>query len=781
MWVSAFQCSDQPVTHALLDRPVLLAGARAFEKLSGAITVRTALNLSASDKTLVFMVPEATASTVLHISSALLVGNHAHSNGVDWLPEIEVRPLFKGDLLIVTPFVSKIKSEFENLSIGNQRLRKLWDVVPLSRYTSTQSQMPRVFLANPGWAMKMTDGRKFGAVIIDATHPRTLSRFSDLLKAAIGYSAIRISVTPPLSQPTLTACGYPDRVVVWLWDPQAKADAERVLGKEMPKPPVFGTKTLWVCEDDAEAANALENLYQHLIGILKQTEGRSYPGFQMVWSVYMRLRNLVVPLTEMEEAASGTWMGTLRRRIESLSSIQGYGNPVWDSTWPDLCETVRATYTIFLKRQETAKFWALATRLEQLLKDRVTVVRVVVGSETELELVRRHLVDIIDGVDDNIAEGRVDIVTPSQEARIVADGFVCHTLLLGPRTSASRHLDLFPSEPVEVFVYPFEAAIEKAAHQRLLTMAAELGSSASRIEFLAKLGLRLPASAVEKDSPSARWPDLQVLGAESGRSVELTRYSETASLLDLSALLTQQYSDKDLHVSSPTDDNLEPSPETGEVVEVTFRQGITLRFPAKHNIDVYFTATGQVERKPVGELQPGWHVISFVDGQYDSLFHRLTEVVEAQLPLKERIAMELWVAAKQKLNEKYPNKRQLHERLRTQGLDATYEALLTWLREGDEGVLAPQHFAEFAELAKASGVYPSEKLIKQTFRSIQKARGRNRVSGRHLCAFLRAVVSGEGYDDALESARFLDAGLGDVLAAVEVLDVASIKAIPRSP
>jgi hypothetical protein len=93
--------------------------------------------------------------------------------------------------------------------------------------------------------------------------------------------------------------------------------------------------------------------------------------------------------------------------------------------------------------------------------------------------------------------------------------------------------------------------------------------------------------------------------------------------------------------------------------------------------------------------------------------------------------------------------------------------------------MAPRHLEEFSALARASGAYPSEHLLSQTFRSVQKARGRNRAAGRKLSAFLRAVVSGDGYDDALESARVVDSGLGDVLAAVEVLDVATVRFIPR--
>ena len=70
-------------------------------------------------------------------------------------------------------------------------------------------------------------------------------------------------------------------------------------------------------------------------------------------------------------------------------------------------------------------------------------------------------------------------------------------------------------------------------------------------------------------------------------------------------------------------------------------------------------------------------------------------------------------------------------------------------------------------------------MLKTTFEAVLCIRSRNRVAGKSLRKFLRAVVSGDGYDDALESARKLDTALGDVLAAVEVLEVQSVRFMRR--
>ena len=63
MWDCAFEVSTQVVTDALLHRPVLPIGGMAFEKVSAAIAVRTALRAQTEEQTLLFLVPEATAST----------------------------------------------------------------------------------------------------------------------------------------------------------------------------------------------------------------------------------------------------------------------------------------------------------------------------------------------------------------------------------------------------------------------------------------------------------------------------------------------------------------------------------------------------------------------------------------------------------------------------------------------------------------------------------------------------------------------------------------------
>ena len=139
-----------------------------------------------------FAVPEATASTARHIVASLLIGDHAHANAQGQVPHVEERHLLRGDIVFVTQAISDGKARLEDLPIGRgQRLSDLWEVTTLSRYTAAKASKPRAFIANPGWLAKTMNGRKFGAVVIDASHPSTFAQLAPLMKAASGCTKLR--------------------------------------------------------------------------------------------------------------------------------------------------------------------------------------------------------------------------------------------------------------------------------------------------------------------------------------------------------------------------------------------------------------------------------------------------------------------------------------------------------------------------------------------------------------------------------------------------------------
>lgn len=777
MWEGAFQVSTQRVTYALLCGGVLPSGGKPFEKVSAAIAVRTALNARAAEQTLLFLVPEVTATTARHIAAALLVGNHAHAGGQGELPQTEVRALFKGDLLFVTPAISDSKGELQEVPIAQyQRLKEYWEVIPFSKYTGRKGDKPRVFLANPGWMLAGTAGRRFGAIVIDASHPRTIEKLPELLAAARGCSSIRIAVAPPVAHPS-PAFGNPAHTCVWVWDPQAIKDAAAAVdGKTRldTETRQGAERVLWVCDSDAPGAKALAELHRKLASASRAAAGRAYPGIQLCWSIYNRLRQLLVPLAQLEQVSSNTWSGNLRARVDALADVQGYGDVAWDTTWPQLRDATRAAYQTFLEREQTAKFWGVASSVETFISSRAAHLRVVIGSEAESELFLGMLRDVVDGVSDAMLAGRLEVVSSRQEANLVAEGHLSPTVLLGPRMNGHRYLDVFASQRVDEFVYPYEVDIEQAAQARLYGSLSSLMTDESRVRLLAPLGLRPPPNS-PKGACYAR-PSITVQ-TTNGHAIKGTKTADVSNDLDIDALtagLGWAQSDGAGQAQQGV------SAQAGDVVEVTFARGDTANYYASQGVDVVFSEAGTVQRVPAGSLKTGWQIISFVDGRYDGLFKRLTELVNSRLKPEQRVALELWQRAKAGLVAKHANKRALYDKLRNAGLQSAYETFASWLREGDEGVLAPQQYEEFQILAMESPTYSSPLLLKATFEAVQHDRGRSRASGRLLRRFLRAIVTGDGYDEALESVRQLDTALADVLAAVEILEVKSLQTINRS-
>ena len=132
------------------------------------------------------------------------------------------------------------------------------------------------------------------------------------------------------------------------------------------------------------------------------------------------------------------------------------------------------------------------------------------------------------------------------------------------------------------------------------------------------------------------------------------------------------------------------------------------------------------------------------------------------------------------------NCRLLFQALCKLGLQVEYCAVITWFREEDtedpQGennedefeTIAPQQFGDFKLLAEYSGCYPNEEMVKATFKVIERERQRRRAAGKHLRALLRAIVGGEGYEQALTSARAVGSEVAEVLAAVKVCRIEKV-------
>lgn len=745
---------------------VLPRTAAPFERLSAAMAVRYAVTTRQEGRCLLFLVPDATQTTARHITTGLLIGNYAHERGHGRLPPDEARPLLKGNVLLVTPAVSECKAELEHVSFaGTTPLRSLWDILSLARHTAPSTGTHRVFVANPGWVERRLLTRRFSAVIIDASHPRTLSHLEELIQLAREISPLCIAVAPVISHGIISHLSNAGQLDVWLWDPVTRANAEHVIhgGKAVLAP--ASPHTLWACAEDPGANAVLSECHQILLNTTRSAGTRQYPGLSLTWSIFNRLRALTMPLARVEQASAKTWAGGLADRVKMLAQINGHGDAVWDTTWPDLRVAVETAFQSFLTRLETAKFWTLAIRLESLLRAKDERYRIVVPSVVEVGLLSNGLQEVVNGYSCATEDGRVEIVTFQEDARRVAEGDTAYTILTGIRPTRHRYLNVFPTRPIEEFLYPFEVDLEEATLLRQ-RQAVESLQGTTRLSLLEELGL---ASLCRDVAVTPAKPRVEVKQADGKEVIRVKRSSSATDLnLDVLALIES---------SAPTGAYSSDRETTGKhenAIKVLFSNGTHQLYGLDEYVDLYFHETDQIQRHKVRHLAPGMRVIWFVDGRYDSLFRRTAEAIEKRWATKDRIALGLWDSAKELLIRKHSNKHELYHELCAKGLTSTYSTFCTWIRDEDE-TIAPQRFAEFATLARATGAFRTEKLLSDTFRCIQQVRGRNRRVGRNLKALLRALQSQTGYEEALESIRQIDPDLADVYAAVDVLEVLEVR------
>lgn len=778
MWETAFKGADQPITQALLHKAILPASGKGFEKISAAIAVRLALMARVNPRTLLLLVPEASDTTARYVAAGLLVGDFAHRNSGNRIGIQESGPLLNGDLLFITQSVTPSKTAFEDLKLASRYpLGEMWEVTALTKYTKPRYIKPRVYVANPGWVTEHLPKRLFGAVVIDATQPRTMAQLAAVLAGPISKVPIRIVVLPPVGKPFLRDCGYPNNASIWFWDPQAQRDADALLGARMDAELLTRNRTVWVCGEDDAGAAILETVHSRLNEILKQAAGQPVPGLMEAWGIYHKLRQLTVPLGQLEQLDGNAWGGSLQRRVDTLAAVAGHGNPVWDAGWRGLAALVAQAYEVFVKREEPAKFWVIAARMEEWL--RITdarAYRIVVSGQQEAILLWRLLESTVDGAKAARADGLIEITTTNEDARRVAGGNFAHTLLSGARVPRTRYLDIYPPHDIEEVAYPFEAQMEQEVQAGLYEFVNSLTNERNRVTLLQPLGLEADPTSYPCQRTAV--PLLQCVAGQ-GRNVRFIAQAPVSGVLDLDQLadtggpLTlDQY--RQFEYSAIPRVN-------GPLVEVLYKDGIRAWYPENHLLDVFFSTTDQIQRKKVKELQQGWQVVSYVDDRYESLFQRLTEAVDARLPQRDRIALALWEQAKDTLLQRHGgDKSALAEELKAKGQASHVATVASWFREDDEGPMAPQQRNEFMVLARATGCYSDETLMDRTFACIQKERGRHRQVGKALRGLLRAMLTGEGYEEALESARKFDSAVGDVFSAVELREVKGIRTMDKS-
>lgn len=816
MWVDdlALLGEGETLAAAMLkdEIPLRENGARlvstVVQRVSGVFCARLPVRSRAVGvgKRMVIVAPGATQSLGRYLAVSLLLADLVHREG-SRVAEGERGPLVRGDLLLVTQRIRRCAELLRALRVGSLALSDCWQMEVLSKYSpSPRGTKPRVYVANPGWKPPAGGTHSFGCVIIDATHPRTAAHLKELLEHPTVRSArAQVVIVPPWEEGRLSElreAGGTDHDC-WAWDPAAvsavaqrfSAGGEPCEGDPPGNEPLERTIHVW---EDEPVNEALLRAHEVLAGAVRVGGGAWVPALLEGWSIYHRLRQLAVPLIRAEEERRLTYgTVTLARRLalleEDRPTAAGRLGAYLDVSWPVLIRSLKDAYDLLIRRSEPVKFWAAASLIESHLERRARgpdggLLRVVAPTEHEGNLLASLLGEVVDGWSEALQDGLVSLSTARGEPRLIAEGERAETVLLGYRTGENRYLDVYPGVPVHVLAYPYEAAIDVANQGRAHAPIERLQDDGVRSAMLREMASgRTPARASGSNgrttlrdapfSPRARI----VRRAEGGGKTRLVRPAEPDAVeaLDLGDLSTDQFSWADETVVGAPSRSASPEEQRtpdAKLVEVLDEEGERVVYGERHLVDVYYPATERFDRTAVEDLRPGMLVVALVDDRYDDLFQRLVEAMGDERGLEVPLILDLWRRAKQAALAKHGgNRRRLHQELAGWGLSVNYEAVVGYFASGANEVLAPDRYEDFELLARASGMYADTAGMRLAFAGIQAERIARRRWGRRLHGVLRRLAGGANYEAALESADALGTPVEEVVAAVSLREVRTVR------
>jgi hypothetical protein len=522
----------------------------------------------------------------------------------------------------------------------------------------------------------------------------------------------------------------------------------------------------------------------------KAGSGHVPGGVLGAWGAYHKLRQLSVPLVALEEERREAYQTlTIQERIQELEDqppeSRGAVGSYLDARWPRVISVLKALYETLLRRKEPAKFYTLASVVEEFIENRLPSdsLRIVAPTAHEGNMVAILLGDIVGAWPEALQSGAVSLTTIKEEPRLIAEGSLRQTVLLGFRTSETRYLDVYPGVPVHVVGYPYEAEVDDKIQQRIHAYIESLQENGPRTVVLKKLGLpEAPPSPNERkpDSPPKSKRPLTGRRFEVQPRLQQRRFLEDDAVepLNLQKVIGQNWFEE-INVSDAGQAQ-ERGRRSLEYCEITDTSGDHYHFPVGRLVHVFRPATEQKERIPAGELEPGMLIVRLVDDPYDDVFQRLIEAIREELDDGAKLALTVWDHAKPAALTKYGgNRMKLHRALEANGLSVEYQAVVGWYRSGEKEIIAPLSREDFEILARTSGLYSDPTLISATFNSIQHDRVVRRTCGRKLSSLLAHLAAGKNYEVALKSADAMGTALEQVAAAVSLREVESVRKLGK--
>jgi len=727
----------------------------------------------APKRRLLLQVPEANPSFARTLVLALIFSELAwRQRGTTDLIAID------GDLLFVTQHIVSCRQMLDSIRVGGTdgvTLRESYRIVSITGQPSV-SGLRSLYLANPGRISDLADSN-FGAVLIDASHPRTLAHLPNLLSSpSIANSQLQIIVTPPVhvDRHILTGNGS-----AWLWDPHSAHRLKTALGEDAPDAFELPCRHYWfACDQEVETL--LYEVHCLLTGAMKHVRGQTPALLLQAWSVYNQLRNMSVELAYLERSIRRVgYEPPLCDKIKQLQKeenrLDGDLGIYLELSWHRIGVAFQQIYDLFSKRSETAKFYVVGEILSDHVSKTDDPIRIVTSSLKEALLLEERLDLLGGGFGDRVRHGLVRVVHQALEARLITEEGPRQTVLMGARSSAYRYLDLFPSETTHVVAYGYEGIADKKGLRRLYDWGESASSEQEKLRVLNILGI------CEEYQPTnekiSLYPPIE-------DHYEVRCSVERFADVEPEPLVLYWARSENGGIQRPVTHDSEQFISIGstnsiELIDTEYR---TIVYPRNKRVDVYYPETAKIRRIRAEEVRPGDYIVVLIDDYYEELFDRLRQAIAERRPKLETARLHRWYLAKRQLLRAFEYDcsaiwYSLHEQL-TVGLKAVPYWFNEDKPEDDEGRgIAPLSFKDFALVATLSGVYSSEEDLRTTYEAIRNERANRKRWGRALRNVLKSIVNGSSYETAVQSAAVINTPVDEVLLAVEIREIFRVRPV----
>jgi len=669
-------------------------------------------------------------------------------------------------LLFVTQQIVDARSHFAAVRVGQANFAAAFNILSLP--ATPARHWKNLIVANPGKALQGGPTlRGLRAIVIDASHPRTLVHLPALLAHPdLRQIPLRIVVAPPHDALLDRSVGR----MTWLWDTQAMGRVHRLLTPNVFPVPSWGPRSYWIT-----AASELDDKFGEAERLLSEASrlggSTAPPEIIAAWAALSAARGLIVPLEQAERAWRNSGLGLrLKDRIDTLKrsvpNASGELRHFLSMHWVQLVEALSSAYDLLATGGLPQKFLSLIDALDEFNERPGVPIRIVTSTETEAPLLASLLADIGPDLARAIDEGTIVVVPQREDAKRVAEGNVRITILTSARSSRYRYLDLFNGEEVHVVAYPTEAVRDRQRLERTYgrwQVMADVHRS--------KVAVQLKLTTSMQSEPAWHVPNVNI-----HTSTEALPTTKAMELSD-AALDVSWATMDDLPVDAPIRVISNAAPLPSGTVIVEFVDGGKIAFPVRSQVDVYRPETEMLVRISIGQMGAGEFLVMLLDDECDSLFQRMCELGNRRRPPLNTVHLERWKVAKNRIYHRFSGIPGLVFHKLEGKISVTQQAVSAWFgtERDDEGeCLAPREESDFKHLAELSGVYRNEQDMNTTFKSIHEERVNRRKLGRQLRSALKSLSRGHRFEQALLTAEALNSDVEEVMHALELREVAKV-------